>query len=354
MSGPLLSTAKQLIKRATIQTGLEAIALSGAPYIFPKQAGRGIIFTLHHVRPRRSLGFDPNALLSVTPEFLEQAIRTAIQCGLTPVHLNSLPELLSKPSEARRFICFTLDDGYRDNVEFAAPVFRRYQVPYTIFVAQGFISRTRTMWWETAEYLTRKVPSFRLILNSGAVTLKTETRRQKLAAFEQLTKLVQECDEDEVVASIDQAAQEHGIDPIAIVDSLAIDERELHALARDPLASIGAHTVSHVNLRRVSAERLRSELQESAKAIEDFTGQYPDTFAYPYGRSHAVGDREIDAVAESGFSVAVTNQPGMLNAQSIQRITSLNRVSLNGNYQKERYVKALISGVPFGLMRDSR
>jgi hypothetical protein len=50
---------------------------------------------------------------------------------------------------------------------------------------------------------------------------------------------------------------------------------------------------------------------------------------------------------EAGFSLAVTTQPGVLNSSSLERFTELGRVSLNGRYQKSRYVKALASGLPF-------
>jgi peptidoglycan/xylan/chitin deacetylase (PgdA/CDA1 family) len=350
MSSFVLPATKRLIKRGAIQIGLEAVALPGIGQVFHSNAGRGIIFTLHHVRPQRKIDYEPNAVLSITPRFLEMAIDAATECGLVPVPLSDLPRLLSETADTRRFVCFTLDDGYRDNVEFAAPIFRKYRVPYTIFVTSGFVHRTQTMWWETAEVLTREVPSFKLDLGSRTETLRCETRRQKFEAFHRLTTIVHTFNEDDAVASIDLAARANGIDPVSIVDHLILDSKELRELSKDPLAQIGAHTVSHVNLRRVSTERLRFELLSSAGAIEECTGQYPEALAYPYGWFPAVSDRETQMARELGFSVAVTTWPGMLSTRSLETPTRLNRVSLNGYYQKKRYVKALITGIPFRVM----
>src|ERR1700722_18876132 len=111
----LRSAAKRSVKHLMIRAGLETAALLDAGRFAPSAAGRGVIFTLHHVRPARTYDFEPNGHLSVTPEFLDQAITAARECGLHPVPLEDLPSFLADPSDTRRFMCFTLDDGYRDN-----------------------------------------------------------------------------------------------------------------------------------------------------------------------------------------------------------------------------------------------
>jgi peptidoglycan/xylan/chitin deacetylase (PgdA/CDA1 family) len=344
------SAAKRAVKQLLIRAGLEAAALPGAGRLLPSAAGRGMIFTLHHVRPTRDHEFEPNGHLSITPEFLDEAIAAARQCGLTPVHLEDLPDLLADVSDVRKFACFTLDDGYRDNEEFAAPVFRKHGAPYTIFITPGFVERSRTMWWETAEELTRAAPSFQFDFGKGVETVTGSSHSEKFAAFDRLATFVQSADEDEAIARIDLAAKGVGVDPEAIVDREIMTAIELRNLVADPLARLGAHTITHPNLARVTEPRLRQELEHSAVRIEGYCGLKPKVFSYPYGGRHAVGPREAKAAMETGFTLAVTTQPGVLNSGSLARRGELSRVSLNGYYQKGRYVKALASGLPFRLM----
>ena len=122
---------------------------------------------------------------------------------------------------------------------------------------------------------------------------------------------------------------------------------ELAALAADPLARLGAHTETHVNLRRVPPDRLRREITGCADAIETWVGRRPVEFCYPYGWGVAVGPREIAAAREAGYRVAVTTRPGLLGYDGPEDLFTLARVSLNGLYQRRRYVGALISGLPF-------
>ena len=47
---------------------------------------------------------------------------------------------------------------------------------------------------------------------------------------------------------------------------------------------------------------------------------------------------------------AVTTRKGQIDAdQHKNRLTELPRVSLNGDFQDERYVKVMLSGMPFRL-----
>jgi len=343
-----LPPLKRLGKYGAIRAGLEVSSFPPVRSAFPSLAGRGVIFTLHHVRPGRAVSaFAPNVQLSVTPQFLEEAIQAALECGLVPVHLHDLPALLADNQEGRSFCTFTLDDGYRNNADHAAPIFRKYAVPYTIFITPGFVERTRSLWWETAAALTQKAASFEFDFGAGPEQVACANPSQKAEAFTRLEDFVQNFSEDEAVERIDRAARQHGVDPIAIVDELVMDTDELRTLSEDPLVHFGAHTMTHVNMRKVDAARLAYEIAESARRVEAYIGHRPRSFSYPYGWVRAVGEREAKAVQDAGFSAAVTTQAGVIGPHSLEKPTQLPRVSLNGRFQKKRFVKALISGLPF-------
>ncbi|UXT51642.1 polysaccharide deacetylase family protein [Agrobacterium tumefaciens] len=346
-----LPSLKRLARYGAIRAGLEVSALPAVRAAFPSLAGRGVIFTLHHVRPGRAVSVSaPNVQLSVTPQFLEEAIQAALECGLVPVHLHDLPTLLADNREGRSFCAFTLDDGYSNNAEYAAPIFRKYAVPYTIFITPGFVERTRSLWWETAAALTQKAASFEFDFGAGTEHVEAATSSQKAEAFARLENFVQTFAEDEAVERIDRAARQHGIDPVSIVDELVMDAAELRALSQDPLVHFGAHTMTHVNMRKIDAARLAHEIEESTRRVEAYVGRRPQSFSYPYGWTKAVAEREATAVLQAGFSVAVTTQAGVLGPHSLEKPTQLPRVSLNGRFQKKRFVKALISGLPFRLV----
>jgi peptidoglycan/xylan/chitin deacetylase (PgdA/CDA1 family) len=76
--------------------------------------------------------------------------------------------------------------------------------------------------------------------------------------------------------------------------------------------------------------------------------------AYPYGDRNAAGEREFAMARESGFKTAVTTRPGMIFAENAAHLTALPRVSLNGNYQDQRYLPVLTSGAATALWNGFR
>ena len=49
------------------------------------------------------------------------------------------------------------------------------------------------------------------------------------------------------------------------------------------------------------------------------------------------------------MKTGVTTRKGLIHPEHAQELTALPRVSLNGDYQKSRYVKVLLSGAPFAF-----
>ncbi|MDQ0319431.1 peptidoglycan/xylan/chitin deacetylase (PgdA/CDA1 family) [Pararhizobium capsulatum DSM 1112] len=339
---------KRFVKSTLITGGLETARIVKMAGLMKAARGRGAIFTLHHVRPRRPRLFDPNAHLEITPEFLDTAISTLKAEGYRFVALENLPQELTAEGRAPIAV-FTLDDGYRNNIEHAAPVFSRYSVPFTVFATRGFIERTHGLWWETLADLMEAKNSLTFDFGAGPETLPLDTAARKHQAFGRFADYVGTGDEATAVAAIDVLARANGIEPLSITEKLTLDEGGLKQLVDNSLAQLGVHTVSHRALSRLSDEEVRAELNRSIEIIEQITGNRPTTLAYPYGFLSAVSARDRQLARALGLTVAVTTQPGTLDAA--QELTALPRISLNGHFQKAAYVGALASGIPFRMMR---
>jgi peptidoglycan/xylan/chitin deacetylase (PgdA/CDA1 family) len=73
----------------------------------------------------------------------------------------------------------------------------------------------------------------------------------------------------------------------------------------------GAHGVNHCRMSRLEPERMRAEVGDSKKALEDLLGQPVHHFCYPYGDF----DRRVQqAVREAGFQAGLTCVRGAASA----------------------------------------
>jgi peptidoglycan/xylan/chitin deacetylase (PgdA/CDA1 family) len=341
-----------LLRYAAIGYGLDAISLLRSFHLLPSMMQNGMIFTLHHVRPAETVQpFSPNAILSITPEFLEQAVQSVLAAGMIPVHVHQLPELLAHNHDKKRYVCFTLDDGYRDNMEYASPIFERYNIPYTIYITAQFAEHRRIIWWEVTEKLLREQDQIVFDFGKGETRIPLHNVRSKNRAFRQFARYVDTCKEEVAVAAIDRLARQYGLDPLQITREQIIPVPELIKLAdkgrSEALLHFGAHTLRHLNLRRLDTDELVKEISGSKDWFETVIGISPQSFAFPYGWQSAVSNKACAVVQNAGFKIAVTTQPGMLSSANTKKLYAVPRVSLNGMFQKKRYVKALISGLPF-------
>lgn len=341
---------KVRLKRTMISSGLEAAAILKGAGLMRDVAGLGTIFTLHHVRPALPRRFAPNAHLEVSPDFLDQAIARLKQDGYEFIALDALPSRAKGVDGKPPFVAFTLDDGNRDNLDHALPIFACHDVPFTVFVAQGLSERTHSLWWETLAELLGRLDRLTFDFGSGEEFLPLGKDNQKHAAFARFAAFVHSHEESEAVGRIDELARRHGLEPLDIVRASIMDRNELRQLARHPLASLGAHTVSHRALTRLPEAEAVAEMALSADYVADIIGKRPTTIAYPYGTNEAVSAREGRLAAELGFSVGVTTRPGTIITTNGNVPLLLPRLSLNGHYQKPRYASALASGIPMRLM----
>ncbi|MCP4314672.1 MAG: polysaccharide deacetylase family protein [Hyphomicrobiales bacterium] len=338
---------RRTAKWLAIRGGLEAVALAAGVGLVRCPKSKGVIFTLHQVRPASNSRFAPNTHLAVTPEFLDNTIKMLLSQGWTPARLDDIPRLLEEAGPDERFMAFTLDDGYRDNLEYAHPVFRKHEIPYTVFVASGFADRSRSMWWITLEEMLASRDKITVKMCEEERTFQTRTTLEKYAAYDYISDRFDVKDEDMFVAGIDDAARRAGIEPLDIVDREILDEGGLRNFSSEPLVMLGAHSVTHINLARANNTRMKSEISISTEHVESLTGAKPSSFAYPYGNQDAACKREFEAAADVGYAVAVTTRPGLLEREDAEKPMALPRVSLNGYHQKTRYVKALLTGIPF-------
>lgn len=343
-------------RQQMIRAGLGALYFSGAHHALqPIFGGVGAIFMLHHVRPRRSDPFRPNHHLEVTPEFLRETLAHVRARDIDIITLDEMHQRLSERNFARRFACFTCDDGYRDNRDFALPVMREFDAPFTVYVTSDFAEGSGRLWWVALEMVLAKADRVEVERDGAVQILDTSTRAGKIDAFCHLQARMRALPtEADVRREMTALCARHGVDEAAISRDLCLSWDELKAFAADPLVTIGAHSVSHCNLAKQSEARAADEMGSSRTRIEAELQRPVRHLAYPYGDGDAAGPREYRLAEAAGYTTAVTTRKGMIFPEHAGHLTALPRVSLNGNYQNKHVLPLLTSGAATAMWNGFR
>src|SRR6476620_4042001 len=122
---------------------LKDLACSVARPIF---GGLGCIVALHRIVPEQQLSpIAENRALELTPAGLRAVLEWTRRRGLDVIRMDEVKARLSEPRGAK-FMAFTFDDGYRDNLSEALKVFRDFGSSFTVNVTSGFADRTTSVW----------------------------------------------------------------------------------------------------------------------------------------------------------------------------------------------------------------
>lgn len=100
-----------------------------------------------------------------------------------------------------------------------------------------------------------------------------------------------------------------------------LTQGELKDIVASGFVSIGAHTLHHKNLTRLSSTAAQKEIAGSRDELERDFGVTVTSFAYPFG-AHTPRIEAI--VEEAGFSTAVTTERGW--AQTPESLLTLKRI----------------------------
>lgn len=337
-------------KHRLIGAGFEAIRATRADrWLAPAARGRGLILTFHHVQPEPPAAFGPNALLSITPSFLDETLTGLRARGFDLVGLDAVPGRLAAPESGRPFAVLTFDDGYRDNLVHAAPVLARHAAPWTLFVTADFAEGRGRLWWIELERAVSRLDRVRLPPGRGraALDLPASTPDEKTAAFDAVYRALRAGPEAELLSGIAGLCREAGLREGEVAAELCLTWDEIAALSAEPGVTIGAHTVSHPMLAKHAADTAAREIAEGRARIEARIGRPVRHLSYPVGDPGSAGRREFDMARGQGFATAVTTRPGHLFAGHAAHLHALPRVSVNGLHQSDAALAGLLSGVPF-------
>ena len=220
-----------------------------------------------------------------------------------PVRLDrALRDLSAERPLPRRAVAITFDDGYRDNLDVAAPLLSRLGLPATFFLVPGLMSREVKAWWEEVAWAFESSALSSLEWEGRTWTWDSSATRSRCCnLIVETLKRRSRRDRDAAVEEIVSTLDPQGRQP----SDLFFDWDGARSLARLGFG-IGSHTVTHPILSEETPEVQRSELSDSRRSLQAEIGVTVDLLAYPNGTELDYNEDSMAAARASGYSHSVT------------------------------------------------
>lgn len=207
--------------------------------------------------------------------------------------------------------CITFDDGYADNHDVALPILIQHGLSATFFIATGFLDGGR-MWNDSIIECVRQCSADELKLSTlglGCHSIRTtEDRKTTIANLIGQIKYLPITERVELTEKLLRLGR------VSPPQNLMMTSDEVKAMRQNGM-QLGAHTLTHPILARLSDENARLEILGSKHYLEQLLGEPIGLFAYPNGKpAKDYLPRTVELVRESGFDAAVSTQKGVTSA----------------------------------------
>ncbi len=276
--------------------------------------GSGIpVFMLHRITDNT----DQNRV--TTTQHLRQCLEYLTKNQYSFISLETfIQSLVQHQPLPDKAVVFTMDDGYLDQAEIAAPIFLEFNCPLTFFVITGLLDGILWPWDAQASWIINhsRKNQLSMKLDDETIQVNLPAKDDRYLIREQIRNTLKEIDAEQIPDLIQQLAVTSGVElPDTLPDEYQPINWEVARKLENRGIQFAPHSVSHNILSKLNPTRCKQEILGSWQTLKRELKQPLNIFCYPTGRKLDFGPREIDILRQSGFIGAVATTPGYINSE---------------------------------------
>ena len=207
----------------------------------------------------------------------------------------------------------TLDDGFLDALDNAAPILVDLGIPATFFVSTDRLHEEHETWQDIlAQILFSESPLPSLLTipcNGRTLNLPTATKTEREKAFEKLNEFCWNGSFEVRTNIIARICSWSGLALRARKTHRVMTADEIRQLSEKSGLSIGCHGIHHLCLPTQPLPIQQREAVESKYVLESLLKKPITSFSYPFGE---YDNRTSAVVREAGFSFSFTTHEGLI------------------------------------------
>ena len=261
------------------------------------------IFTLHRPMPANG------AYDGIDPDFLAECLSFARAQGYKFVSIDEMVERALKGESLSRCLCFTLDDGFADQLNELVPVLLHYGAKPTLYVISDLIDGTAWPWDNQLAHMCwyAKPGQYQLEVDGQVLNLvlnDIDSRKKTRRSLTRMAKLMPRAGVLRLLQAL-QSSLQVAIPPTAPKEYQPSTWQQLREYEAQGLR-VGCHAKSHFTFSALTDEEIVSELSFAQSRLEAELANPSKVFCYPSGTGKDFSERHERLVQQAGFLGAVS------------------------------------------------
>jgi peptidoglycan/xylan/chitin deacetylase (PgdA/CDA1 family) len=198
-------------------------------------------------------------------------------------------------------LLITFDDGWRDNLLYAAPLLAQFEMPAVVFSAMDAVSSPEPIWWQERIFFAHRTG----VLPASIADIRAKAPQSPAARLNPKGDIL-----DLVCAAsaLDPEARAQLLEALPCPpssDRMMLRKSDLPELAQFRI-SVGVHGMTHLPLTRI--KDAASEMARARVAVQQNTGNEigARALAFPHGR---YDDTVIEAARACGYELLFSSDP---------------------------------------------
>jgi peptidoglycan/xylan/chitin deacetylase (PgdA/CDA1 family) len=265
----------------------------GIPNTLKEMVIRNFLF--HRVNEEKDVIWPPmrpSLFLSIIKQLTKKFTVVSLE-----QYLNNPPAFQTK----RRLATISFDDGYKDNIEFAAPILKKFNCPASFYVVSGCIDNNIPTWTYILDNIFQKTSQKDINLHYIFVPAKFKNiPLQLITPADQLIKDIKiwlkKISNQQRQLILKEISEQCNDVPLPVNKMMSWSD--IRQLDQDGFI-IGSHSHTHPLLASLQVEEeISAELKVSSQKIKQEIGKRPQTISYPVGN---YDERVVRLSKEAGY-----------------------------------------------------
>ena len=276
-------------------------------------------FLFHRVNPERDKLWDP-----MDPVLFEKCIKYISQ----NYEVVLLEELIISNNihPQKKYATIMFDDGYKDNIEFAAPILEKFKCKASFYVVTDCIDNNIPTWTHILEHLFQFTKKTEILIDFVCLPAELKithlkTPEAKIEYIKKLKPVIKNLSHTDRASILDRIVKTYS--DVAL-PKLMMNWTDIQKLRRNG-HYIGSHTSSHCMLGTMdNKQEIKDELLNSGKKIEEKLGYFPISVSYPVG---SFNDQTIQIAKATGYKIGLAVKQNIYN-QEKDGLFEISRIEL--------------------------